>query len=221
MSSSKCPFCKSFFTHTQSTVVEKTSFFEFEQTLPGINYTSPSKDQVTVIHMKCPNCNQYIVRLEGIGSLLDGLDIPIYPRSDANLLPEYVPEPIRQNYEEAYLIADLSPKASATLSRRCLQTMIRDFFKVQHGKLQYEINQIKEKIAEDSFEALIAVKSVGNVGAHPTVDPELDIIIDIEPGEAKQLLELVEMFVDEWYVARHNREHKIAKIKMLSVEKGA
>lgn len=53
----------------------------------------------------------------------------ISPRTAEKPCPEYIPEQIRQDYEEACLIAELSPKASATLSRRCIQSMIRDFLR--------------------------------------------------------------------------------------------
>jgi hypothetical protein len=43
-------------------------------------------------------------------------------------LPDYIPEQIKDDYYEACSILNLSPKASATLARRCLQGMIRDFW---------------------------------------------------------------------------------------------
>ncbi|MEI8253036.1 MAG: hypothetical protein WCG25_04765 [bacterium] len=45
----------------------------------------------------------------------------LLPVSEAKVLPDYIPDPIKQDYYEACRIRDLSPKASATLSRRCLQ----------------------------------------------------------------------------------------------------
>ena len=56
------------------------------------------------------------------------------PESDAKPQPEFIPEAIRQDYREACRIRDLSPKASATLARRCLQGMIRDFCAITRGK---------------------------------------------------------------------------------------
>lgn len=52
----------------------------------------------------------------------------LIPPSGAKAFPDFVPAAIRADYEEACLIVDLSPKASATLSRRALQGMIRDFW---------------------------------------------------------------------------------------------
>ena len=65
----------------------------------------------------------------------------LIPPLRAKVFPEYVPEPIRDDYLEACLIRDLSPKASATLSRRCLQGMIRDFWGVTKANLKRKLKQ--------------------------------------------------------------------------------
>ena len=58
----------------------------------------------------------------------------LVPDLKAKPQPSYIPLQIVADYREAYLIASLSPKASATLSRRCLQGMIRDFHGVSGKK---------------------------------------------------------------------------------------
>ena len=57
----------------------------------------------------------------------------LIPESDAKVFPDYIPQQIREDYVEASKIKELSPKASATLSRRCLQGMIRDFWGTPDG----------------------------------------------------------------------------------------
>ncbi len=44
----------------------------------------------------------------------------LLPESEAKPFPDYIPQQLRNDYEEACLIRTKSPKASATLSRRCL-----------------------------------------------------------------------------------------------------
>jgi hypothetical protein len=51
----------------------------------------------------------------------------LLPESRAKEFPDYVPAAILDDYRQACRIASFSPKASATLARRCLQGMIRDF----------------------------------------------------------------------------------------------
>ena len=70
----------------------------------------------------------------------------LVPDSRAKNFPEYIPQQILEDYREACTIKSLSPKASATLSRRCLQGMIRDFWSVKPGRLVDEIGAIEEKV---------------------------------------------------------------------------
>src|SRR6266542_6816273 len=51
----------------------------------------------------------------------------LLPKSHAKVFPDYIPTGIIRDYEEACEIVNASPKASATLSRRCLLGIIRDF----------------------------------------------------------------------------------------------
>ena len=113
----------------------------------------------------------------------------LIPASKAQVLPDYIPQAVRDNYNEACLIASLSPKASATLSRRCLQGILRDFWKVKPGRLVDEIEQIKDKTDPLTWEAIEAVRKVGNIGAH--MEKDINLIVDVEPHEADLLIGLM------------------------------
>ena len=78
-----------------------------------------------------------------MGTAVHELTVPIYPASFAVQFPEYVPVQIRSDYEEAYAILSISPKASATLSRRCLQGMIHDFWDIHEKKSECGNNSFK------------------------------------------------------------------------------
>ena len=119
-----------------------------------------------------------------------------------------VPAQIMADYREAKLVSSLSPKASATLARRCLQGMIRDFWSVTGSTLFDEISILKTKLNDDElWNAIDAIRKVGNIGAH--MEKDVDVIIEVDEGEAETLLELVELLIDEWYVASHNRAKTI------------
>src|SRR5690606_18021784 len=61
------------------------------------------------------------------------LDEVIYPRHAASPpLPPEVPEDIRKDFEEASLVLLLSSKASAALSRRLLQRILRERWGIKH-----------------------------------------------------------------------------------------
>ena len=134
---------------------------------------------------------------------------PLLPRSSAKPMPHFVPEEIRSNYEEACLIQNDSPKASATMSRRCLQGIVRDFWNIpasKMGNLGAEISYIRDRIDEDTFESIKAVREVGDIGAH--MEKSVDTIVDVEPEEAALLIELIETLVLDWYVAKHRRANR-------------
>jgi hypothetical protein len=152
----------------------------------------------------------------------------LLPESQAKPQPDYIPHPLREDYIEACRIRDLSPKASATLARRCLQGMIRDFCGISRGTLDKEITSLKEAVDQDkaprgvtpeSVDAIDHVRKIGNIGAH--MEKDIDLIIEIDPDEAQLLIELVETLFEEWYVAREQRQQRFAGIAALRIEKDA
>jgi hypothetical protein len=48
---------------------------------------------------------------------------------------------------------------------------------------------------------------------------DINLIVEVEPGEAQSLIGLVEMLFDEWYVARHNRQRRLAQIAAIAADK--
>lgn len=127
---------------------------------------------------------------------------------------------IVEDYNEAYRIRNLSPKSSATLSRRCLQSMVRNFWGANDKKtLKEEIEAIQGKVDKATWEAIDSVRSVGNIDAH--MEKDVDLIVSVEPEEAQLLLELIETLFAEWYVAKHDREQRMRALKRLGEEKKA
>lgn len=199
-----CPFCN-------ATVLSNTiqRYFSYhgtsEEPFPNDAY------ELLVSGTFCPNCRRTIFNAQYIGSQMPANTIiPIYPLSLARQFPDYIPESIRQDYEEAYSILSLSPKASATLSRRCLQGMIRDFWEISEGNLFKEITALKDKIPASQYQAIDALRQLGNIGAH--MEKDTNLIIDIEPQEAQYLLKLIELLLQQWYVERHEQEKLYADI---------
>lgn len=177
--------------------------------------------------IKCPNkeCNQLNLRVRfSLSSdfnieLKSGIiqDWQLLPESSAKVLPDYVPTAIQKSYKQACRIRDLSPEASATLARRALQGMIRDFWGISKNTLKEEIDAIEEKVDPDTWESIEAVRSVGNIGAH--MEKDINTIVEIEPDEAQLLLELIESLIDDWYVTREKRKERNAKVAVLAKEK--
>ena len=221
----RCPFCG------QNSTVTSINYHQSGNTLYCGSKGGPEY-YVTLRAIQCPNgeCNELSLSAElstaqliSLGHYSAGEPIETWqlrPRSSAKPLPSYVPEEIRNNYTEACLIQFDSPKASAAMSRRCLQGIIRDFWDIppnKRGNLGAEISQIKEKVDPSTFDSIIAVREVGDIGAHMTKN--VDTIVNVEPEEAALLIELIETLIDDWYVARHKREERNIKLRETADDK--
>lgn len=132
-------------------------------------------------------------------------------------LSAHAPAGVREDYDEACTIADLSPKAAATLCRRALQGMIRDFWGVAEKTLYAELEKIRERCDPELFTALTAIRSIGNIGAHPEVD--VNLIVDVEEGEVQSLISVLQILDQEWYVTRAQRAARLSTVQSLGEAK--
>lgn len=212
-----CPFCQHHATIKDENTTESSTNFG-----DGNKYGT---QLVTWRAISCPNpkCREYTfsVQIHDYGlaerertgqyrALRRRHTWQLVPAAEMKILPDYVPAPIVADYKEACLIAKLSPKASATLSRRCLQGMIRDFWGVSKGRLVDEIDAIEGKVDELAWNAIDGVRKMGNIGAH--MEKDINVIVDVDPEEARLLIGLIETLVDDWYVTREERKSRMEKL---------
>ena len=215
-----CPHCSRHTTVTDSNI----NILSLNTLLP--NPDGPQRFETTVISCPNPDCQKITVTLSQ-SLLSESAGLPtlywkvstvmnhwrVIPESSARVFPNYIPAPILEDYEEACKIADASPKASATLSRRCLQGMIRDYFGVKKDRLVEEINAIKDKVDPITWTSIDAVRSIGNIGAH--MEKDINLIIDVDEGEAQALIQMIELLLEDWYIQRHNREQKLLAVQAI------
>lgn len=102
-----------------------------------------------------------------------------------------LPEDLRREYLEASGVLKGSPKASAALSRRCLQNILRDYAKVKPGSLSDEINEVLPSLPTELANEVDVIRNIGNFAAHPNKSVTTGEIIDVEPGEAEWSLEVL------------------------------
>ena len=88
--------------------------------------------------------------------------------------------------------------------------MIRDFWGIKKNRLIDEIDALQDKIPVTQWNAIHALRQLGNIGAH--MEKDVNTIIDIEPDEAKQLLKLIELLLEKWYINRHDEENLLDSI---------
>lgn len=219
----KCPFCQ----HAATISEHNLS----GQDLLVQNNGKDGVLKLTTMVVTCPNkeCREYSIsaslfkELPNKSSTWEWQQPPLMkwqlrPQSSARPFPGYIPSVILEDYREACLIRDLSPKASATLARRCLQGMIRDYWgETGHRTLFQEISAIKSRVDPEVWNALDAVRKIGNIGAH--MEQDINLVIEVDPQEAQMLIQLIEMLLNEWYVARKQRSDQLASIVALAEAK--
>ncbi len=190
-------------------------------------YNSKKGNMALVTNVRvCPNpkCDEFSItadlynanmtsKTEYTIDLMNNLDSwMLHPKSIARVQPDYIPLQIRNDYYEACAIVKLSPKASATLSRRCMQGMIRDRWNVfdNYNRLIEEIRRLQDLIDPLTWAAIDAVRRMGNIGSH--MEGDINKIIDIDKNEAEILIRLIEELFHDWYIVRHEREEIKKKI---------
>jgi hypothetical protein len=143
----------------------------------------------------------------------------LVPPSRARAFPVSLPPDVLEDYHEACLTLELSPKVSAALSRRCLSAMLRDYWRVQPGSLNDELRQIKGTADPLTWEAIESVRRSGMIGAR--MEAEGAEVQDTDPGEAELLIGLIETLIQDWYIAREERRKRLQKIRLITGEETA
>jgi hypothetical protein len=130
-------------------------------------------------------------------------------------VPSEVPDEFAHDYREACLILQDSPKASAALSRRVLQRILREKANVTHGNLANEIQQIIDGGGMPSYlsESIDAVRNIGNFAAQPIKTTCVGEVVEVEPGEAEWTLDVIESLFDFYFVQPEVLKRKRAALK--------
>ncbi|EPM7558075.1 DUF4145 domain-containing protein [Enterococcus faecium] len=220
-----CPHCGITSLLINSTYAERITSFKSEDPMFSvrsngidIQKSEAYRDTIGIGFFRCPGCKKHTIEIFGVGAEVKDQHIRFQPKNGAKVFPDYIPKAIRTDYEEAYGILDLSPKASATISRRCLQGMIRDFWNISGKRnLKDEIDAIEDRVDPDVKLVLDSLRQLGNIGAHPEKD--INLIVDIEPGEAKTLIKFIEYLFEEWYVKKQKTKEMMDTIKRINNDK--
>jgi hypothetical protein len=159
----------------------------------------------------CPSCGGWFIELQHghyvqFGGTLEwSMDdrTVVWPRTSSRQpIPPEVPEPFRSLATEAGLILADSPRASAALSRRCLQHLLRETGGVPTSDLFHEVEWA---LANANFpshvkEGLHDLREIGNMAAHPKKSTATGEYLEVEDGEAEWTLEVLEALFDHYFV---------------------
>jgi len=176
-----------------------------------ITESEDGEERVYVYSSQCPNCKKPVVVAEITIKGKSSYRL-VYPLNVTRTVPPEVPKEIRDDFLEAATVLPISEKASAALSRRCLQNLLSD--RGYKGDNLYEqiekaLKDLPPKIAEN----LDAVRVIGNFAAHPIKCKETGSIVDVEPEEASWTLDVLEELFEYFYVQPKRAEEKRRKLE--------
>lgn len=170
-------------------------------------------------YQKCPACQKLLVflvlaaDLQLAGAMTRGTAVPMHLISETPVrpreatrppCPEAVPPEIADDYTEACQVLPYSAKASAAMSRRCLQNLIRDFFGITDRDLAVQIDKLLVTNALPPYlaENVDAIRNIGNFAAHPQKSQHTGEVLPVEPGEAIWNLDVLEQLFEFSFVQR-------------------
>lgn len=177
----------------------------------------------------CPSCGNVAITVVGrvftagtrgrVGPV--GNAVLVYPRSRPRPIPSAVTDAdpdLADDFREAVAVLQDSPKASAALSRRCLQRTLETKGGATEGDSLYkQIGEVAGAFPSDVEELMQTVRKLGNIAAHPK--EAAGAILDVEDHEAEFMLEVIESLFDHYYVRPlRNRERLDAINEKLSPE---
>lgn len=160
---------------------------------------------------RCPSCDNIIIQLGKLEKVhRNRVNSPnrynwilARPKAISRApLPSEVPPEFANDYKEACLTIADSPKASAALSRRCLQNLLREKAGTTKKNLADQIQEVinSKQLPPYLLEALDAVRNIGNFAAHPIKSKSTGEIVEVEPGEAEWNLDILEQLFDFYFV---------------------
>jgi hypothetical protein len=178
----------------------------------------------------CPRCRDFTIEIT-LGKdqtpLRDWRQI--YPiGANRGPVPAEVPDNLSQDYIEACNVLPISAKASAALSRRCLQNTLHAA-EYKAKDLSKEIDLLlnetdpKKALPHKLRETVDAIRNFGNFSAHPIDDKTTLQVIDVEPHEAEWCLETIEELFEHFYVgpAAAKAKKDVLNLKLAAAGKPA
>ena len=147
----------------------------------------------------------------------------VYPKAiNRQPPPAEVPEDYKRDYIEACLVLSDSPMASAALSRRSLQHLLRDKggFKAKNLADEIQLAIDSNKLPSYIIDSIDAIRNIGNFAAHPQKSTNTGEIIPVEPGEAEWNLDVIEFLFDFYFVQPTLIQKKRAELNKKLSEAG-
>ena len=207
----KCPHCTT------------SAHFDWEEIIfPASSDDACYTKGYAISYGFCPECHQLVISLKSgsikyrgnipyMDSRIDIIDINniIYPHSKTGRkLNEHIPTQYAQLFHESEEVNNISPRASATLSRYLLQMLLHEELDIKKKNLEEEIMALEDdrSVPTNLITMLQVMRKVANFGAHPKKSTNSNEIVEVETGESEVMLDLLEELFDYIFVKPKQRK---------------
>lgn len=176
-------------------------------------YRGDDGQQHEIEQMECPACNRTFITHEdqhttpgpepGTAVSHSENQYVLLPRvSSRPPTPPEVPPDLASLYNEAALILTDSPRASAALSRRAMQQVLRDEAHAPAGTPYSEIEWVLANASLPSYvtDSLHELRQIANYANHPIKSTSIGDYLEVEPGEAEWTLDTLDALFDHYFV---------------------
>ncbi|MGG1650531.1 DUF4145 domain-containing protein [Paenibacillus sp. NRS-1775] len=193
-----CPYCNKGF----------NAVTDFHKKLISIN-----ENPYSILGIVCPLCHELSILKFPPDTLVshkaESIRQAIYEGDYEFLVPHkhqstsvLVPEEFRKDFAEATATLKQSPNASAALSRRCLQNILRNHFGIHKRNLYSEIKEYLTSTDVPSYlyESLDLIRLSGNIGTHPLKNEVTGEIVEVKEQDAKIMLDIIELLFDHVFI---------------------
>ena len=158
-------------------------------------------------HTTCPSCSQKVIWLschsinpnQSVGLQL--IKLLVWPQNSERPLDRSVPPAIATDFAEACRVLPISAQASAALTRRTLQQVLRDHAHTTSKDLYDQIEEVIQSghLPSSLADQLSAIRIIGNFAAHPLKSKLSGLILPVEPHEAEWNLDVLEAVFDYYF----------------------
>jgi Domain of unknown function (DUF4145) len=176
-------------------------------------YRGADSENHRVAAASCPECKEvFLLHTDlsfedgperGTATSKESREFLLWPRVSSRApVPADVPEEYASLAREAGLILTDSPRASAALSRRCLQQLLRNKAGAPPSDLYHEIEWAIQNagLPTHASECLHDLREIGNMAAHQNKSTATGDYVEVEPGEAEWTLETLDALFDHYFV---------------------
>tara|TARA_R100001224_G_scaffold90803_1_gene59988 strand:- start:227 stop:877 length:651 start_codon:yes stop_codon:yes gene_type:complete len=181
--------------------------FKPEQNFIGSAYDTDHNLRYDFEKYDCPEClraNIFMI-IFTLGGMTGDIELRRRiiepPNSTHQELPVDVPEHFRTDFSEASQVLDISPKASAALSRRLLEGILIENGAPSNKNLFQQIDDaISDGMPSYIAEQLDYIRQIGKFAAHSKSNRASGEVIDVDYEEAEAVLSIIDLLCDHYYV---------------------